>query len=423
MNSFMRKEALASLLWRYRSILYVVAYIWRRVLFRTTFIAITGSVGKTTTKECIGAILSAHFRTAKTLYNQNESLGVPRTILRVRPWHRFAVVEIATNGPGLIRRSARLVRPDIAIVLNVARTHTNVFRSLEDTAAEKAQLLGALRPSGLAILNADDPMVKEMAVSCRCKVKMFGLSSGLDLWASEVYSKWPSKLSLHVQTESEAAWVMTNLVGEHWTSSVLASLLTALSCGLDSKAAIPALEKVKPFNARMQPVRLPAGAILLRDEYNGSIDTFRVALEVVRDSEARRRVVVMGDVSDAGNRTRARFRELGQMVGRVADLAVFVSEHAHYATKAAIAAGMKPECVRDFKSLTEAATYLKAELRTGDLVLLKGRTTDHLTRLFFAQFGEIGCSKIQCAKTSLCDFCDELRPSFNIEASLGTAPR
>lgn len=125
--------------------------------------------------------------------------------------------------------------------------------------------------------------------------------------------------------------------------------------------------------------------------------------------------MVIGDVSDSGKRTPARFRELGKTAVKAADLAVFVSEHAHYAMKAAVAAGMNPQSVLEFKSLSEAATYLKSELRAGDLVLLKGRTTDHLSRLFFSQFGEIGCRKPKCSKTMLCDFCDELRPDFDIE--------
>ncbi|HEY7535414.1 MAG TPA: Mur ligase family protein, partial [Thermodesulfobacteriota bacterium] len=121
--------------------MYLIAYLWRCLLFRTTFIAITGSIGKTTTKECIAAIFSAHFPTEKTHGNQNDSYGVPRTILRVRPWHRFAIVEIGIDRPGRMYRLARLVSPDIAIVLTIARTHTTAFTTLEDTAAEKAQIL------------------------------------------------------------------------------------------------------------------------------------------------------------------------------------------------------------------------------------------------------------------------------------------
>ena len=405
-------------LWRcYLQILYLVAYVWRRLLFRTTFIAITGSLGKTTTKECIAAIFSAHFPTAKTLRNQNDRYGVPRTILRVRPWHRFAVVEVATNQPGLMRRSARLVRPHVAVVLTVARTHTKDFLSLDETAAEKAQILKALSPTGLAILNAEDPRVLKMADGCRCRVKTFGRSAELDLWADEVSSKWPARLSLRVHAGSEMQRIKTNLVGLHWVNSVLAALLTALSCGIPLKAAAEALEQVEPFPARMQPVLLPSGATIIRDEYNSSPPTLEAALRAFEKFEAVRRVLVISGFSDSPKNSRTRLRELGKRASEIADLAVFVNrEHGQHAVKAAISSGMKPECVLNFTDLHEAASYLKSELRIGDLVLLKGRTTDHLPRIFFAQFGSIGCWKTNCSKTINCDFCDELRPGFDVES-------
>jgi UDP-N-acetylmuramoyl-tripeptide--D-alanyl-D-alanine ligase len=415
----LRNRIRKALIRRHARLLYVLAYVWRRLLFRTTFIAVTGSVGKTTTKELTAAILATHFPTTKTLYTRNDLLGVPRTILRVRPWHRFAVVEIATDRPGMMSRLARLVRPDVAVVLAVARTHTNNFSTLEDTAAEKARILEALGREGLAILNADDPRVQNMAVGRRCRVKTFGRSARLDLWADSVSSKWPSRLTLQVHMESETQLVKTSLVGEHWANSVLAALLVARSCGIPLKAAASALEHVKPFMARMQPVLLPSGATVIRDELNGSPDALQAALEVWKECDTARRVLVMGDVSDSPKKPRVRFRELGKMAPQVADLAIFIGEHGHHAVKAAVGSGMKPECALSFMDLSRAAIYLKSELRVGDLVLLKGRTTNHLSRLFFAQFGDIGCWKTRCRKTIACDLCEQLRPEFDLKTALG----
>ena len=402
----------------YWQLLYVLAYMWRRLLWRTTFVAITGSVGKTTTKECLAAIFSAHFRTAKTLNNQNDYSGVPRTILRVRPWHRFAVVEVGTDRPGLMRRSARLVRPDIAIVLTVARTHTTVFATLDDTAAEKAQLLAALPRTGVAILNANDPRVHKMASSCRCPVKTFGRSAGLDLWADEISSKWPARLTLQVHTASETQWVQTHLVGAHWGNAVLAALSAALAGGIPLRTAASDIARVKPFTARMQPVRLPSGATIIRDEENGSPDTLQAALQVLQESVALRRILVMSDISDSRQKPRDRLKELGKIAAQVADLAIFIGAHGQYAVKAATASGLPPECVCSFTDMSQAALYLRAVLRHGDVVLLKGRSTDHLSRVFFAQFGTIGCWKTTCYKTSVCDLCEQLRPEFDLHAVL-----
>lgn len=404
--------------WCHLNLLYLLAYLWRLLLFRTTFIAITGSVGKTTTKECIAAIFSVHFRTAKTLYNQNDNYGVPRTILRVRPWHRFAVVEVGTAQPGSMSKLARLVRPHLAIVLAIARAHTNFFKTLDDTAMEKAHILESVPKYGFAILNADDPRVRKMADGRRCKVKTFGKSTSVDLWADEVSSKWPARLTLRVHTESETHLVKTNLVGEQWVNSILASLLAARTYGIPVKAAATELERVEPFTARMQPVLLPSGATILRDESDGLPDPLEAALKVLKESCATRRVLVMSDISDSRDRTRDRLRQLGKVASQISDLAVFIGESGHHAVKAAIASGMKPECVLDFKDLYRASLYLQSELRSGDLVLLKGRATDHLSRVFFAQLGPIGCWKTKCRKTFVCDFCEELKPEFDLQAIL-----
>ncbi len=419
MSYRVRAINMGALLWSCRLwLLYALAYLWRRMVFRTTFIAITGSVGKTTAKECMAAILSTQFSTASTLNNQNDRYGVPRTILRVRPWHRFAVIEMGTDGPGLIKRSAQLVRPHVAIVLTVARSHTKVFSSLEEIAVEKSSLLDAVLPSGLAILNADDSSVRLMASSCRCQVKTFGLSAGQDLWADEVSSAWPEPLTLRVHTRSEVEWVRTKLVGRHWANSVLAGIAGALACGVPLKAAAAAVANVEPFPARMQPIKLPNGATMIRDELNGSYDTWQAAVKVLGDSQAARRVLVMSDVSDwhkKSMKARDRNKELGRIASRVAEVAIFVSEHAHHAVKAAVAAGMHPDSVHGFTNLLKAAEHLKSELRHGDLVLLRGRATDHLSRICFAQFGEIGCWKTHCGKTIVCDHCNELRPGFDLQ--------
>jgi len=404
--------------WWHFQLLYMLAYVWRRLLFRTTFIAITGSVGKTTCKECVAAILAAHQPTAKTLNNQNEFHGVPRTILRVRPRHRYAVVEVATDRPGMIARSARLLRPDIAIVLGVAATHTRVFPTLDDTAAEKTRLLDALPPAGLAILNAGDPRVARMAARSRARVMTFGASEGADLRAESVASIWPARLSLRVRTVSGTQTVRTSLVGEHWVNSVLAALLAAVSCGIPLAAAARELERVRPFMARMQPVHLPCGATILRDEANGSLDTLQAALQVFEESGAARHVLVVSGFTDAKMNSRTRLKELGQIAARTAGLAVFIGEHADNAVKQAVASGMKPDCAVAFADVRSAALYLRAELRSGDFALLKGRGSDHLSRVLFAQFGDIGCWKADCRRLYVCDVCEDLRPAFDLVAAL-----
>lgn len=396
--------------WRFRrKVLRLRAVIWRRMLYRTTFIAITGSIGKTTTKECLGAILAKKHRTAKTKYNRNGARGVPRTLLSIKRKHRFAVMEVGTERSGQIAASAALVRPKIAIIVTVARTHTNNFKTLEETAAEKGRLLDFLPSDGIAILNAEDPRVLAMAAKCRCEVKTFGLSSKADIWAEEISSKWPAFLSFRARTSTESVWVETNLVGEHWVNSVLAAMLAGKCCGVPLETAVAALTGVKPFLCRMQPVTLPCGATILRDEGTASVDTLDAALKVLGEAKAKRRLLVVSDFSDTNERTRIRHKKLGRAAAELSDLAIFVGEHGHYAIKAAIAEGMDPARVLGFETVREAAEYLKAELRDGDLALIKGRSCDHLERIFLYQSGPVACWKRKCRDRTLCDMCDELR--------------
>lgn len=394
------------------------AWLWRRLMPRTTVIAITGSVGKTTTKECLAAILSAHAPTLKTLHNRNDSTGVPRTILRMRPWHRFAVIEIGTAELGTMRRNARLARPDVAIVLAVASTHTNAFRTLDDTAAEKAQILAALPRRGVAILNADDERVRRMADGCRCRVESFGSSPELGVWADEVSARWPARLALRVHAGGEAQRIQTRLVGTHWVGGILAAVLAARCQGIALARAAEALARVEPFTGRMQPVRLPNGATVIRDEMNSSPDTWRAALAVLREASARRRVLVASDLSDTGARTRYRYRELGDYAFEAADAALFIGEHAAVAVRRAVARGMDPASVEAVLDVRTAAGRIASLLRDGDVALLKGRATQHLSRALFAQLGGIGCWKSRCHRRIACDICPELRPDFDLRTAL-----
>ena len=396
----------------------VAAFVWRRLMLRTTVIAITGSVGKSTTKECLAAILSLDGRTLKTRDNQNDAVGVPRTLLRLRPWHRYAVIEVGTEVPGRIDRSARLVKPHVAIVLTVARTHTNAFRTLEETAAEKAALLDHLAPGGTAILNGDDPRVRAMAERVREKLVIVGASGDCDVIAEKVHAAWPDRLRFTAVGEFGAVPVRTQLVGAHWVGAALTSLAAARACGVPLPVAADRLAGVAPFAGRMQPVTLPSGAVVIRDEENGSPDGIEAMLEVMRSAQAGRKVLVFSDLSDSRAKTKIRLRDMGRIAAEVADVAVFVGEHAHHGVRGAVAAGMDPASCHDAPGLKRAAELLSRELRSGDLVFVKGRATDHLSRLVFAQFGSIGCWTTSCKRRPLCDVCDQLRPGFDLGRAL-----
>lgn len=384
----------------------------------TTVIAVTGSVGKSTMKECLASILATHGATLRTRANQNDVAGVPRTLRAIRPWHRFAVIEMGVQAPGDIRRLGLLVRPDIAVVLSVARTHTNAFVTLEDTATEKAKLLGYLPRHGIAVLNGDDVRVRAMAESCRARVVLFGRSTDCDLVAGDVSSPWPARLQFTVDSGGEHVRACTQLVGTHWLGSALGALAAATTCGVPLTSAAAALADVPPFTARMQPVTLPNGAVVIRDEQNGSRDTLDAMLEVMRAAKVTRRIMVFGDLSDVKGNSRKRQRDIGRIAAELCDIAVFVDKHGHHAVRSAVDAGMDPASCSHAPSLESAAELLRRELRDGDLVFVKSRGTDHLSRVVFAQFGPIGCRETSCRIRSVCDLCTRLQPGFDLDRAL-----
>jgi UDP-N-acetylmuramoyl-tripeptide--D-alanyl-D-alanine ligase len=390
--------------------LYRIALVWRCALRRTTFVAVTGSHGKTTTMELLAAILRSRGRTIRSTGNANSGLPLTRTLLRVRPWHRFAVIEVGVGAPDEMRRLARLVRPDVAVVLAVLHAHTRAFGDQARHAAEKAVLLDALRPGGVAVLNGDDPLVRAMAVSVRSRVLLFGGSPGLDAWAEAATACWPGRLELTVRTrDGDSCRVRTRLVGTHWSASVAAAITVARDLGVSLAAAAQALETVNPPASRLQPVLLPSGAVILRDDYDGSYPTFQAGLRVLAEARAGRRVAVISDVSDFGSaRARKRLAHLGHEAAQAAELVVFFGEGAGHGREGALAAGRAADDARAFGALEDAAAFLRATLRHGDLVLLKGRTSDHAARLFFSQLGPIRCLRPQCEKRITCDACEEL---------------
>lgn len=401
-----------------RQILFLCAWIWRRCLFRTTFIAITGSVGKTSCKELLADILSSRYATARSRYNQNDANGVPKSLLRVRPWHRYAVLEIGAGDPNLIETCARLVKPQVAIFLSVALIHVDMFESKEAISEEKSNLLKALSPNGTAVLNKDDPWVARAKEACSGQIRWFGADPEADLRQLSIDATWPNRLTMEVQEGQSRCVVHTQLVGSHWAPSVLGAIAAARLAGFNLADVAAVITSTAPFMGRMQPIKHPTGAIIIRDENNGFMDTFEPALEMLKAAKAKRKIFITSGLSYHPKNLLGRFELLGTLAAEAADGVVFIDKrYGKYGIKAAVAAGMDPGAVRSFSSIKAVSDFMSETLQAGDLVLLKGRGTDHLTRMVYAQFGSIKCWKKRCRKRFLCDVCEELGASRPLQVA------
>lgn len=408
-GAWLLEDVWPPVMWRLEPLYHLAAALWRRHLRGTTFVAIGGSLGKTTAKELTAAALSTAGPTARSYRNQNSGVRVAGNLLAVRRHDVYAVQELSAGRPGHMGRAARLVRPRVAVMLGVRGTHTVAYSSQEARAAEKAKLLDALPPDGVAVLSGDDPLVAAMAGRVRGRVVTFGESPGCDLVASEVSARFPDRLSCLVRfRDGHEQRVITRLVGAHWIPTVLASLAVAWVLGVDRARAAAAMAEVEPFPGRMQPRELPNGAIVLRDDNNASLDATRPALAVMAGARAQRRIVALTDISDAGGHRKERLKLLAPLLASSADMVILIGEGAGYGRNRLIEAGLAAASAIAFATMRDAAEYLRRELRAGDLALVKGRTTDHAARLFHAQIGDVACWKTRCGKHTLCDDCWQL---------------
>jgi len=395
--------------WRYRGLL-LAAMLWRRLLVGTKVIALTGSVGKTTTKELLAAMLGEIGPVVASVGTANTVRSVAYTILRARRRHRFLVVETGTDRPGWIRRAALVARPDIAIVLNVAGTHIRRFETLDDTAREKACLVKGMKRKGTAVLNGDDPRVAAMAGMSKGRVVYFGAGEECAVRAEDVSACWPERLSLTLCAGGVRQHVQTRLVGTHWVNGLLAAAAAALECGATLPQIAAGVARVEPTAGRLQPCVLPSGAVMLRDDFNGSLESYRAAFEVLRNARARRKILAITSVSDTHESWGARLKRIAGEASQAADELILIGkpDDVRKSVRAALDGGIRPECLHRCGGLAAAAEFLRSHLREGDLVLLRGTTTDHVTRIFHAQTRTVECWADHCGKTVLCDDCPQL---------------
>lgn len=389
-----------------RRILLLRASFHRARLRRVTFVAVTGSTAKSTTRDLASAVLAAagpvHWATKQTnLVGSNA-----RLVLATRPTHRYCVVETPTARPGYLAESLRFVRPRIGIVTNIGSDHRARFGSVEAIAEEKATLVAALPRRGMAILNADDPRVLAMRSRCAGRVLTYGLGAGADVRGEDVRGAWPERLSLTVRHRDETVRVQTRFCGELWVPAVLAALAAGVAEGIPLAAAAEALGRVEPRPGRLSVVEHEDGVTFLRDDHKAPVGSIAPALEVLRSARARRKIAVLGTISDYTGNSRTTYVRAARAAAEVADLVIFAGPLASVALRAR---RDSPVPILAFHTVREASSHLDDILRAGDLVLLKGsNAADHLVRIPLARTQSVACWRPRCGKKKHCDKCSLL---------------
>ncbi len=359
-----------------------VASLYRRTVLRSpTFIVVTGSCGKTTTKELIATVLSARGRGYRSPRHCNSVWHVTGNVLKTRPWHRFSVTELPGAGATLFPLDdlLDLIRPTISVVTTVGQDHYTVFRSLDAVAAHKGKVVDCLGPDGVAILNADDPRVMAMRSRCAGRVILCGTSAEATIRASELSSAWPGRLSMQVTAGPESVRVRTQLCGSHWAPNVLMALAVGQVMGIPLEEAAAALEAMPPFPGRMSPHVTADGITFIRDDDKAPLWTLPATLEFARQARAPRKIFVIGTLSDFPGTERPRIMAVSKDVLECVDMLVAVGPQGPYHLRAAQG---QSRPVSAWANADQARNFLRGVLEPGDLVILKGsEKADKLERI------------------------------------------
>jgi UDP-N-acetylmuramoyl-tripeptide--D-alanyl-D-alanine ligase len=403
----LRRRFKKKLQWVSEPVMYRLARLNRRLNDHVTTIGITGSAGKTTTKDLCATVLAGFGRCRSSTRGQNEFLPIVKLVGSVRRSDRYCIVEIGVAKPGDMERSSSIVKPNIAVVTLIARDHYSAFRSLEATAAEKGKLVSALGPNGVAVLNIDDPLVRKMGDACAQRVIWVGESEDATVRLLESHSNWPEPLTLTVSIGDSTYVVRTGLHGTHLTLSVLASLGVVVALRLPLAQAIAMFEKTSPSEGRMQIVESNDGVVFVLDDFKAPHWSFEAPLEFMGAARAQRKIVIVGTVSDSADSPSRRYLKIARNVRRVADLAIFVGPDAPKALRAR--SSPDDGSVLAFVSIRDARDHIDGLLQPGDLVLLKGTNRqDHLRRLLINRSKRVLCWKDLCRKHQFCERCSEL---------------
>lgn len=369
------KRILHAIGWR----LLKVAPFYRALLLRrVVFIGVSGSCGKTTTKELIAAVLATQFKGRSNPASFNVPPHLDRTILQVRPWDDYCLLELAPTKSGklVFDRVLRLVRPRIGVMTVIGTDHIRVFRSIEAIAAEKAKMIASLPRNGTAILNLDDPHVRNMQSLCAGQVVTYGEAPDAKLRAEDIRAAWPDSLGFTLLYEGQSVSVRTQLYGAHLVWSVLAAIGVGLAMGVPLTSAVEAVATVPPFGRRMRPIHHAAGFAVIRDDYKAPFWSIPATLQFMKEARAARKVLVIGTISDTTGSPETAYVSVARQALEVVHLVLFVGRNSSKCLKAK--RHPKDEALQAFYAPEAAARHLHSWLRPGDLVLLKGSDVDRL---------------------------------------------
>jgi UDP-N-acetylmuramoyl-tripeptide--D-alanyl-D-alanine ligase len=363
-------------------------WYWRELLTCRT-IGITGSSGKTTTKDLVAQVLESYGSTVWPQGSLNTEVGVPLTILAAEPHTRFLILEMAMRGTGHIAYLTRIAAPDIAVVTNVGHAHVGLLGGIDQIALAKGELVEGMNPEGTAILNADDPRVTAMRSRTDARVVTYGFSEEADIRGDRVFTT-PTTLRFDVVNQRGAGRTSVEIgyVGQHNVSNALAAIAVGIECGMTLQAAAEAITGARPRTSmRMELVAGARGVTFINDAYNANPESMRSALTSVGDMKGRR-WAVLGEMRELGDFADALHAEVGRNAAEAGiDHLVCIGEGTRPMHQAAVAQGVESLWL---PSTEDAIAVLQAGLEPGDVVLVKASRSVGLEQIVTALANDEG---------------------------------
>lgn len=346
-----------------------LAAYWRR-RFDLRVIGVTGSMGKTTTKETIWSVLRKAFPTSKSEANYNNEIGLPLTLLNLDESCQKVVLEMGMYDLGEIALLAEISQPQVGVITNVSHAHLETLKTLARIAQAKAELVEALPSNGVAILNGDDPRVKAMAQKTKAKVFFYGLSPDCDLWASDIESRGLQGVHFHLHHGEETLHVRAPLLGRHSVHAALAAAAVGLVEGEPWDQIVSGLQDIA---AQLRLIAIPGlkGSTIIDDTYNASPASTLAALNLLSDLEGRK-IAVLGDMLELGSYEERGHQLVGRRAAETVDKLVTVGPRGCIIAEEAQALGMDEDDLFAVENNQEAMKVLRRLIASGDLILIKG---------------------------------------------------
>ncbi len=348
-----------------------------RRLWGKPLLAVTGSAGKTTTKEILAHMLATRFRVMKSTGNLNNHIGLPLQLLKLEPEHEVGVVEMGMNHAGEIRALSAIAHHDMAVVTCVAPVHLEFFETVADIARAKYEIVETLHPGGAAVLNADDEYVSQFGRDFRGQVVTFGIRRAADVAAQNVKLRGVAGSTFDLVTGSVREPARLSLAGEHNVYNALAAAAAAIERGVKPSEAVEVLATLRPSEKRGQVLEL-GGATIINDCYNSNPRALNAMVDTLASMKADRRILVAGEMLELGATAEALHRESGRHAAeKKIDLVIGVRGLAQSLAEAACGAGAQAQFV---ETPEQAGEWLAREIRPGDAVLLKASRSVKLER-------------------------------------------